>query len=95
MLLKSMLCPVSNLCSATADFSGWPRRMCLICSLHLASTDCQFVQHRLCCTHKAHSIHLQLLGPVCLLQVSATGWFSSPGHGWSWCRVWQGACWFY
>jgi hypothetical protein len=37
MLLKSMLCPASMLCSTTADLSGWPRHMCLICSLHLVS----------------------------------------------------------
>jgi hypothetical protein len=33
MLLKLMLCPVSNLCSATVDFSVWPRCKYLICSL--------------------------------------------------------------
>jgi hypothetical protein len=39
MLLKSIWCPVFTQCSATADFSGWSRRMCLICPLHLVSMD--------------------------------------------------------
>jgi hypothetical protein len=34
MLLKSIWWPVFRLCSATADFWGWSRRMCLTCSLH-------------------------------------------------------------
>jgi hypothetical protein len=39
VLLKSMWCPVLKLCSATVDLSGYLKRMCLICSLHLTSID--------------------------------------------------------
>jgi hypothetical protein len=38
-LLKSIMCPAFMLCSATADFSGRSNRMCLMCSLHMASMD--------------------------------------------------------
>jgi hypothetical protein len=37
MLLKSILCATSVLCSATTDFCGWLRHVCLLCSLHLVS----------------------------------------------------------
>jgi hypothetical protein len=33
--VKSMQWPLLMLCSATADFSGWCRRMYLWCSSHL------------------------------------------------------------
>lgn len=37
VLLKLISCPVSSLCSATTDFSWWPRCVCLMWSLHLVS----------------------------------------------------------
>jgi hypothetical protein len=53
---------VSNLCSITADFSGWPRHM-----YHMFQWFCQSLQHTLCHTCRGHSIYLQLSGPFCLL----------------------------
>jgi hypothetical protein len=69
MFLKSMLRPVSNLCSATADFTGCPD-VCVLCVLCIwFQWICQTVQHRLCHIRRWHSIYLWLLGPICLLWV--------------------------
>jgi hypothetical protein len=35
VLLKLISCLFSSLCSAIADFFGWPRHVCSMCSLHL------------------------------------------------------------
>jgi hypothetical protein len=35
--MQAMLCPVSILCYTTADLPGWPKIMCLLCSLHHVS----------------------------------------------------------
>jgi hypothetical protein len=39
VLLKSVLYPVLNVCSITADFYGWPRCVYLVYFLHLVLMD--------------------------------------------------------
>jgi hypothetical protein len=50
-LPNSVLWSISYLCSATADFSGWPGCVCLICFLPLVSGVQLSAQHTLCHTH--------------------------------------------
>jgi hypothetical protein len=95
MLLKSMLCPVLMLCSATADFCGWSSYTCLICSLHLASTDLPvWPIYTFRCSQGIIQYTPRILRPKSSWQSWAIACFSFLVHELSWYCILLGVYWF-
>jgi hypothetical protein len=94
MLLKSMLRPVSDLFSATADFHDWPRRLSHVLCTALPSM-CQSVPHRLYRIHRAHTIYIpSTLRPSLSFVCLGVSLFFFTGTWVVLCCASRGACWF-